>query len=115
MPRYFIQGYLPIDPASHPDDVMFALNRHGAELTTSSADRGGSHFRVGESVEAPTVEAALAGLKWRIEVAVEHRKQNDRVQRFAIGTLVTEYISEWLPDDAFGAPQLGPVLHLVRS
>jgi hypothetical protein len=115
MPRYFIQGYLPIDPPSHPDAVIDALNRHGAALTTSTADLGGSHFRVGESIEAPTQDEAVSALESRIATAVGRRVRTDRVQRFTVGTLVAEFVSEWLADDDFGSPQLGPVRHLAHS
>jgi hypothetical protein len=115
MPTYFIQGYVQIDPPSHADDVIHALNRHGAYLTSSSADRGSSHFRVSESVEAPSGEAAIDSLKSRIAMAVERRRRTDNVQRFSVGPLIPEYLSPWLADDAFGNPQLGSPKRIAHS
>jgi len=115
MPRYFIQGYLTIDPPSHPDVVMDALNRHGAALTSSSADRGGSHFRIGETVKARDPDTAITSLGQRIEAAAERRRRTDPVLRFVVGCLVAEFVSEWLADNEFGSPQLGPVRQLSHS
>ena len=113
MPTYFIQGRMPVEPASHPDDVMESLNRYGAGLTGSNANLGGAAFWVAERVEAPAPEAAIAELKFRIDTAAEHRRKKEAVKRFEVGEFVAEFISEWLADDEFGAPQLGPVRQLV--
>jgi hypothetical protein len=108
MPRYFIQGQLSIDPPSPPDAVMFALNRHGAGLTGSSANRGGGLFIVSETVDASSGEAGVAELGSRIARATNRRELGDNVKRFAVGPFVAEYVSTWLDDDEFGNPQLGP-------
>ncbi|SRR5712692_1860106 len=113
MPKYFIQGRMAVEPASHPDDVKKSLNRHGAELTGSNANLGGAIFWAAERVEARTPEAAIAELKFRIDSAAEHRRRTDAVQRFAVSEFVAEFISEWLADDEFGAPELGPVRQLA--
>jgi len=113
MPSYFIQGSMSIEPATHPDDVAEALNRYGARLTGRNANEGGKVFWVSETVDGPTPEAAVATLKTRIGSAVVLRRGYDQVQRFTVGTFVAEHISDWLPDDESGGPQLGRARWLV--
>ncbi len=113
MPSYFILGSMSIEPATHPDNVAEALNRYGAGLTGRNANESGKVFWVSETVNGPNRKVVVATLKTRIGSAVVLRRVFDRVQRFTVGAFVAEHISDWLPEDQSGPPQLGPARWLV--
>lgn len=110
MPTYYVLGHVQLVPAvANFDPVMDALNRHGANLSGGSLDRGGTWAVIGVSIDAATTEAAVDEVSRRTAAAEVRRQMVDREIRFSVGQFVAEHVTEFLPDGSEGPTRAWPL------
>ncbi len=109
-PSYYVLGHVELVPAiGNFDAVIDALNRHGADLSGGSLDRGGTWAVIGVRVNAASIGAAVGEVVRRVASAEGHRHKFDREIRFSVGAFVAEHITEFMPDGSDGPTHAWPL------